>query len=196
MKFKLPTTNNIIILFALVLILIPTLFASAFMEYPSYYKPMVGIPGIAEPNTQLKDFTFNDLINALYMLSISIAGLLAVIKVVIAGIKWMTSDLISSKEGAKKDITGALFGLIIVLSAVLILTVINRDIIEVDLSFPKVRETAPGGQPTGEAKTRTINCTPQGQNKYDCTTAEKACKSTKGTPSIQDGGRSILCTQS
>lgn len=196
MKFKPSTTNIITFLLAFVLILIPTLFVSA-ERHEIAYKPMVGLPGIAEPNEELRDFTFNDLINALYMLSISIAGLLAVIKVVIAGIKWMTSDLISSKESAKKDITGALFGLIIVLSAVLILTVINRDIIEVDLSFPNVKETAPGGQTIGKPQTRTINCTtPQGQGTYDCTTAESACKDTQGTPSPQAGGRSILCTQS
>jgi hypothetical protein len=50
---------------------------------------------------------------------------LAVLKITIAGVKYMLSDVVTSKESAKKDIQGALFGLLIVLAAVIILNTIN-----------------------------------------------------------------------
>lgn len=93
------------------------------------YAPLVGIPGV-DPSAD-----FSGYINSLYALSISIAALLAVIKIVIAGVKWMMTDIIPAKGEAKKDIQGALIGLLIVLAAVLILTVINPDLVNVNLTL-------------------------------------------------------------
>ena len=83
------------------------------------YQPLVGIPGIDISSD------FNSYINALYKLSISLAALLAVIKIIVAGAKWMLTDLISSTQEAKADIQGAVFGLLIIIAAVLILETIN-----------------------------------------------------------------------
>jgi hypothetical protein len=93
------------------------------------YRELVGIPNV-DPSSN-----FNEYINSLYVLSISIAALLAVIKIIIAGVKWMMTDVVTSKGEAKKDIQGALIGLLIVISAVLILNVINPDLAKVDLSL-------------------------------------------------------------
>lgn len=94
------------------------------------YAPLVGIPGIDGSSD------FNGFINSLYTLSISIAALLAVIKIVIAGVKWMLTDIVTSKSEAKKDIEGALIGLLIILAAVLILKEINPNLVKVNLTFP------------------------------------------------------------
>lgn len=99
------------------------------------YSPIVGIPGV-NPNAN-----FDSYINAIYALSISIAALLAVIKIVIAGVKWMMTDVVTSKGEAKKDIQGALIGLLIVLGAVLILTVINPNLTKVNLKFNPISQT-------------------------------------------------------
>lgn len=72
---------------------------------------------------------FESFVNLIYGLSISVAALLAVVKIVIAGVKWMLSDVVTDKGEAKKDIQSALFGLIIIISAVLIITLINPDIV-------------------------------------------------------------------
>lgn len=104
------------------------IFAVIILPYAAsaqVFEPLVGIPGV--PNNSA---TFGDYLNALYALSISIAGLLAVVKIVIAGAKYMLSDVVTSKEDAKKDIKGALFGLLIVLAAALILIVINPQLIK------------------------------------------------------------------
>ena len=87
------------------------------------YVSIINIPGVSNTSD------LNALLNALYALSISIAALLAVIKIVIAGVKYMLTDVVTSKQAAREDIQGAVFGLLIVVAAVLILLVINPDIV-------------------------------------------------------------------
>lgn len=114
------------------------IFAPALV-FGATYTPLVGIPGVSNTNTD-----FNVYINSIYALSIGLAALLAVIKIVIAGVKWMLTDIVTSKEEAKKDIKGALIGLLIVLAAVLIISVINKDILKVNLTFDQI-STPQGG---------------------------------------------------
>lgn len=89
--------------------------------------PLVGLPGDFDSDD------FGSYINFLYVLSISLAALLAVIKIIVAGVKWMLTDVVTAKADAKRDITGALLGLLIVLSAVVILTWINPNLVEFDI---------------------------------------------------------------
>lgn len=98
------------------------------------YQPLVGIPGLDDVNSD-----FGTYVNTLYALSISIAALLAVIRIVVAGIKYMLSDVVTSKAEAKKDIQNSLIGLLVVLMAVLVLTVINPNITNVDLSLTQLQ---------------------------------------------------------
>lgn len=106
------------------LILIPV------VSLAQFYDPIVGVPGVDPKNSD-----FNVYINSIYALSIGLAALLAVIKIIIAGVKWMLTDVVTSKEEAKKDIKGALIGLLIILSAVLLISVINKDILDVNLTL-------------------------------------------------------------
>jgi hypothetical protein len=106
----------------------------------SVYQPLVGVPGI-NPSSD-----FGTYINALYALSISVAALLAVIKIIIAGMKYMLSDIVTSKQDALSDIRGSITGLIVVISAVLILTVINPQLTETTIFLDPVRST-PGTPP-------------------------------------------------
>jgi len=105
---------------------------------------LVGIPGIGSPTGD-----FDGYINAIYAMFISIAALLAVVKIVIAGVKYMFSDIVTQKSEAKKDIQGAIFGLVLILGAVLILTVINPDLTNFNLEqnqipLPEPVPPAPG----------------------------------------------------
>lgn len=81
---------------------------------------------------------FSGYLNAIYVMAISAAALLAVVKIIIAGVRYMLSDIVTSKETAKKDIRTALLGLIIIISAVLILNVINPKLTNFDLKFTKL----------------------------------------------------------
>ena len=56
-------------------------------------------------------------LNLMIKIFIGICAVLAVIMIVMGGIEYMTSELISNKEEGKKRITGAIFGLILALGA-------------------------------------------------------------------------------
>lgn len=72
---------------------------------------------------------FGDFLNTLYAIAIAIAALLAVIKIAIGGLKYMLSEVVTSKADAKKDIRGAILGLLIVIGAFLILGTINSQLV-------------------------------------------------------------------
>ena len=100
------------------------------------YKPLISIPGITDSSD------FGQYINALYSLSISIAALMAVIKIIIAGVKYMLSDVVTNKSEAINDIRSSVVGLIIVISAVLILTEINPKLVETEVILTPVKSAA------------------------------------------------------
>ena len=95
---------------------------------------LVGIPGLSSG----ADRSFNDYINTLYAVCISLAALLAVVKIIIAGVKYMFSDIVTDKGDAKRDIRGALIGLGIIISAVLILSIINPELTRFNLDVEQV----------------------------------------------------------
>lgn len=74
-------------------------------------------------------------INFVVKIAIGIAAVLAVIMIVMGGIQYMTSELISSKEEGKKRITNAILGLLIALGAYLILYTINPNLLKLDITI-------------------------------------------------------------
>ncbi len=97
------------------------------------FKSIVDIPGITgEPGATEN---FGIYINALYVFAITVGAMLAVLKLVAAGVKYMFSDIVTNKESAKNDIKGAILGLLIVIGAVVILNTVNTDLTEVDLNL-------------------------------------------------------------
>jgi len=126
----------------------------------------------------------------------------------------MTTDIVSSKSDAKKDIQGAIFGLVVILGAVLILYIINPDIGTVDLSFDTPpRAAAPTGATLllpeiqdcqanpGECNFETIPCGvkrtmssnykgPPPERTYDCSLKRAACF---GDFLVAPGGEEAAC---
>lgn len=92
------------------------------------YIPLVGIPGLNDAG----NMTTGNYVNALYILSISIAAFLAVARLIFAGVKYIATDIVPGKEEAKKDIKNALIGLLVVIGAVLILNTINPQLTNLD----------------------------------------------------------------
>lgn len=103
------------------------------------FTPLVGLPGI----NPMDDF--NGYINSLYGLAISIAALIAVIKIIIAGVKWMLSDVVTSKQSAKSEIEESLLGLLIIAAAFLILNEINPQLTQTNLFTTTVSDVTPSG---------------------------------------------------
>jgi hypothetical protein len=97
------------------------------------YSPLVNIPGNGANG-------FEEYISFLYGASISVAALLAVVKIVIAGAKYMMSDVIPAKGEALADIQGAILGLLLILGAVIILEFINPQLIKREIKFEPIAE--------------------------------------------------------
>ena len=72
-------------------------------------------------------------LNLMIKLFIGICAVLAVIMIVIGGIEYMTTELVSSKEAGKERIRNAIFGLLLALGAWTILNQINPNLLNTDL---------------------------------------------------------------
>lgn len=83
-------------------------------------------------------------IQGLVKLMIAIATGLAVIMLIFAGIKYMSTDAFGVKEEAKGVIENALWGLFLAMSAWIILNTINPKLVTFDLSIEK-QDLAPSG---------------------------------------------------
>lgn len=70
-------------------------------------------------------------LNLMIKLFIGICAVLSVIMIVMGGIEYMTTELISSKEEGKKRITQAILGLLLALGAWTLLYTINPDLLNV-----------------------------------------------------------------
>ncbi len=109
---------------------------------------LIFVPGITFAQRYLVDLpidtkgSFNEYINLLYKMSISIAALLAVVKIIIAGAKYMLSDIVTTKGEAKKDIRGALLGLLLIIGAVIILNTINPALTDGGLNVKKLEKVS------------------------------------------------------
>jgi len=73
----------------------------------------------------------SEYLNLMIKLFIGICAVLAVIMIVMGGIEYMTSELISSKEAGKERITHAILGLLLALGAWTLLYTINPKILNV-----------------------------------------------------------------
>lgn len=109
--------------------------------------PLINIPGL----TDAGGGGFSVYINFLYAASISIAALLAVIKIIIAGVKYMLTDVISTKSNAKGEIQGALLGLLLILGAYIILYIINPRLVNPTVQFQKIPDTPAGAASGGSS---------------------------------------------
>ena len=173
----------------LVVVLIPT---SVFAEEAAN-NFLVGIPGVGDPTGD-----FDGYINAIYAMFISLAALLAVVKIVIAGVRYMFSDIVTQKSQAKKDIQGALFGLVIVLGAVLILTVINPDLTNFNLDTDMIERPDRPKSPVGSSSdrntcTNSSRCTAVSCESSDCQIEITQCESEKGRFSYTAEDGTLFC---
>lgn len=113
------------IFFILILFTLPFVAGAQVPEFT----PLAGIPGVNPGSGTLSDY-----LNALFILLISVSAIIAVVKITIAGITYMTSEAsIGSKGTAKADIQASLVGLLIILASYIILRLINPELLDFDI---------------------------------------------------------------
>ena len=103
---------------------------------PNGYCPLTALPGTSDATGNVN---INTYIPAVVKLIIGIAGALAVIRIIFGGIKYMTSDAFEQKSDAKETITNAIIGLLLAMSAYIILFTINPNLVNLKLSIEGLR---------------------------------------------------------
>lgn len=99
------------------------------------YTPLTTIPGVSTKGTPL--INPSNLVLGIYTVAIGIGSILAVIMVIIGGIKYTVMESFDVKTDAKKQITAAFLGLILLLASYLILKTINKDLLKFNDTLPK-----------------------------------------------------------
>lgn len=127
------------------------------------YTVLAPLPGIGD--TDSRTTTLKDYVPALFKLAIGLSAVAAVVMIVIGGFQYMTSDALKGKESGRERVKNAVIGLVLVITAYLILWTINPKLLELNLSIDPVSTV--GGQTgtdgTGPANPSSFGCT-------DCTT--------------------------
>src|SRR3989344_6628018 len=107
----------------------------------TYYQLLEPLPGLGNEEGKVDTASpdaFGKYINAIIILFIGICAVLAVVMIVIGGIEYSTSELISSKEAGIEKIKGALLGLLLALGAFILLRTINPDLLNLDVAIEGV----------------------------------------------------------
>lgn len=94
----------------------------------------------------------------IFRLAIGLAAVAAVVMIVLGGVQYMTTDAIQGKEQGKARIKNAIIGLVLVISAWLILNTINPNLLDIDLTIEPAVVSKPAGgsvQLGGEASAGT-----------------------------------------
>lgn len=113
----------------------PHVFAEGFV-------PLAPIPGLTDSGTIgsiVKSADLANFFNNLYKYLIGVAAVLAVIEIIWGGILYSTTDSVGNKEEGKEKIRMAIYGLILVLSPVLVFSIINPSILNLSVSLPEIK---------------------------------------------------------
>lgn len=112
------------------------------------YTLLESLPGTGATGPLSSSVTLSAYLQWLFAFAISIAGVAAVMVIAISGISYMISYGNPGKmESAKERITQALLGLLLAVSAWLILYTINPDLVKTGLTIPDI--VAPAAPPPG-----------------------------------------------
>ena len=101
------------------------------------YQLLAPLPLDGAGSAPAEETTAGPYLEGIFTLIIAIAGGLAVIKIIFGGIKYMSTDAFSGKSEARSTIENAIWGLLLAISAWLILFTVNPDLVKFDLSIPR-----------------------------------------------------------
>ncbi|KKP56254.1 MAG: hypothetical protein UR80_C0048G0004 [Parcubacteria group bacterium GW2011_GWB1_35_5] len=107
------------------------------------YTLLTPLPGLSK--TLSGDNVLGTYLPAIFKIAIGLAVVAAVLLIVIGGIQYITTDAIQGKSQGKERIKNAIFALIFIISAWLILYTINPKLLTLNLNISPVTITAPAG---------------------------------------------------
>lgn len=140
------------------------------------FVPLTNIPAITEVgNAITTPEGLSKFLNNIYRLCIGIAGVVAVLQIMRAGIMYMGGDSVTEKKEAKNLIALSIGGLILVLSPVVVFSIINPEILS--LKIDKI----------GELKLKEL----QYNTVITTTNSEQECRDRGGT--VENPGPPVSC---
>ncbi|MHB1770054.1 MAG: pilin, partial [Minisyncoccota bacterium] len=132
-------------------------------------------------------------LNNLYKFLIGAAAVLAIIMIIWGGLEISTQDSVSKKSDGKARITQAIFGLVLVLSPVLVFSIINPSILNLSISMSPIDlSTPPPG--SGGITAPTTGCTTMQNSGQYLETAICASQSAASAYSCKNGGKPYIPT--
>lgn len=118
------------------------LFPMDIFAQTAEYKMLAPLPGITKDGSN-DTSTIASYIPGMVQLIIALAGAMAVVMIIIGGIQYMSSDAFSGKEEGKNRIWNAIWGLMLAISAFVILNTLNPDLVKFNLIIPGLEGGAP-----------------------------------------------------
>lgn len=107
------------------------------------FKALAPIPGLTDPSTTsvVNAKSLTDFFNNLYKYLIGLAAAFAIIEIIWGGLEISTKDSVSKQSDGRARIQNAIFGLVLVLSPVLVFSVINPSILNLSVDLPTLGTT-------------------------------------------------------
>jgi hypothetical protein len=132
----------------LILLFVVLLIPHGVLAAPGDYTPLEPIPVLGGGTVSLSSYIPN-----LVKLIIQIAGVLAVVMIVLGGVQYLSTDAIGGKSEGKQKIENAIYGLLLAIGAYVILNTINPGTLQLQLiinpitgsSTPPTATSTPGG---------------------------------------------------
>ena len=154
----------------------------------SGFTALAPIPGLTDQSATsvMNATTLANFFNNLYKYLIGLAAILAIVEIIWGGLEISTKDSVSKQSDGRERITQAIFGLVLVLSPVLVFSIINPNILNLSLNLPALDTlSAKNSAPTTDTTTITQ------QNNVDIgaaiAQAQQQCRDKGGTP-VTDSG--------
>lgn len=148
LKTKISNGIKIGMIFAvLMMIFLPAVQALAGTNDYTVLAPLPGTTDCYDDELNRTDCetTLTEYLPGMFKLLIGLAAVAAVLMIVWGGITYMTTDAIFQKEEGRKRIKNAVFGLVCVIGAWLILNTINPNLLNINLNITPAITTAPPG---------------------------------------------------
>jgi hypothetical protein len=126
------------------------------------FVPLTNLPGISEVSTANSLAPF---LSQVYKICIGLAAVLAVLQLMRAGVMYMGGDSITEKKEARALIGTSLAGLLLVLSPVIVFSIINPNILKLDINGGALQQSgstsSAGGSPGASASGSAASPNPQ-----------------------------------
>lgn len=104
------------------------------------FVPLAPIPGLTDQQmaSGISDGSFAFFFNNLYKFLVGLAIALAIIEIIWGGLEYSTTDSVGNKEAGKKRIYNAIYGLLLILSPVLVFSLINPNILNLSVTLTPI----------------------------------------------------------